>query len=111
MNAIIVKFSDPVAGASAGNPASYGVNLMSVLRRTKRGARQLSVGRAVGISAATYDPSTQSVTLSLSTPLRANQMFQLRVKGTAGAITDTAGNPLNSPSQGTPGSDFVYNMG
>jgi hypothetical protein len=90
--------------------ANYGVNLLSPGHRTKQGLRKTSVGRAIGIASATYDPSTQKVSLTLGTPLRTNQKFQLRVSGGTGAIADQAGNPLNSPSKGSPGGDFVYNM-
>jgi hypothetical protein len=69
-----------------------------------------SLGRAVGVTAATYDPTTQSVTLALRTPVRSNQKFQLRVSGAAGGITDAAGSALNSTAQGAAGSDFVYNL-
>jgi dipeptidyl aminopeptidase/acylaminoacyl peptidase len=110
VTSVIVNFSKPVAGTAAENTANYGVHLLNQGHRTKQGVRMTTVGRAVGISSATSDSSGETVTLTLSTPLRSGQMFQLRVNGGAGGITDKAGNPLNSPSAGTPGSDFDYNV-
>jgi hypothetical protein len=107
---VIVSFSDSVAAASAGNLANYTVHLLSPARRTKHGTQVVSLGRAIGITAATYDPASQSVTLALGTPVSSNQAFQLRVSGGAGGITDPSGRALNSPAQGTAGSDFVLNL-
>jgi hypothetical protein len=107
---VIVSFNDSVAAASAGNLANYTIHLLAPARRTKQGTQVTSLGRAVGISAATYDPTTQSVTLALRTPVRSNQAFQLRVSGGAGGITNPSGNALNSPAPGTAGSDFVLNL-
>jgi hypothetical protein len=107
---VIVSFNESVAAASAGNLANYTIHLLSHGRRTKHGTQVTSLGRGIGITAATYDPTTQSVALALSSPVRSNQAFQLRVGGGAGGITDSSGQALNSPSQGAAGSDFVYNL-
>jgi Tol biopolymer transport system component len=107
---LIVSFNEPVAGASAGNVANYSIHLLTPARRTRHGTHVTSIGRAVGIAGATYDAASQSVTLRLSTPLRPSQIFQLRVSGGAGGITDSSGRALNSPAQGGVGSDFVYNV-
>jgi hypothetical protein len=107
---VIVSFNESVAAASAGNLANYTIHLLAPGRRTKQGTQATSLGRAVGITAATYDPTTQSVTLALRTQVRSNQAFQLRVSGGAGGITDPSGNALNSPAPGTAGSDFVLNL-
>jgi hypothetical protein len=107
---VIVSFNESVASASAGNLANFTVHLLSQARGAKRGTHVTSLGRAVGITSATYDPTTQSVTLALRTPVPSNQKFQLRLSGAAGGITDPSGNALNSTAQGAAGSDFVYNL-
>jgi hypothetical protein len=109
VTAVIVSFSKPL-GAAAGNLANYSVHLLTQARRPKHGTHLTSLGRAVAITTATYDSQSQSATLALGTPLRSNQMFQLRVSGGAGGVADQSGNPLNSASRGAPGNDFVYNL-
>jgi hypothetical protein len=108
--AIIITFNVPIAGTPAGSVANYGVHLLNRGRRQKNGVHQTDVGRAVAISAATYDPSGPSVTLTLSKRLRSNQRFQLSVNGGSGGVTDQAGNPLNSPASGAPGNSFVDDL-
>ena len=108
--AIIISFNVPIAGTPAGSVANYGVHLLNRGRRQKNGVHQTDVGLAVAISAATYDPSGPSVTLTLRKPLRSNQGLQLSVNGGSGGVTDQAGNPLNSPASGAPGNSFVYNL-
>ena len=110
ITSVIISFSKPLASAAASNLANYGVRLLNLGRRTKQGVRMTTVGRAVGISSATYDSTANTVTLTLSTPVRSGQKFQVRVSGGTGGITDQSGNPLNSPSAGSPGSDFDYNV-
>jgi hypothetical protein len=86
------------------------VNLLSAGRRQRNGARSTVVGRAVRVASASYNPSTQQVSLTLGATVRTNQMFQLKVVGGSGGITDQSGTPLNSPSQGAAGGDFVYDI-
>jgi hypothetical protein len=110
ITSVIITFSKPIAGAAAGNIANYGLHLLTQGRRPKHGVRPTIVGRAIGISSAASDSTGQTVTLTLSSPLRSGQMFQVSVNGAAGGITDLSGHPLNSPSAGAAGSDFDYNV-
>jgi hypothetical protein len=107
---VIINFDMPLASTGASNLANYGINLQTPGRKLKHGLRAASISTPVGLSSATYDPSANNVTLTLSSPLRTNQMFRLRVNGGSGGITDQAGNALNAPSSGTPGSDFIYDV-
>jgi Tol biopolymer transport system component len=105
---LVIHFNKPLAGTGAGNPANYSVNLMTVARHVQRGVRQFKTGRAVGITATAYDSTSQTVTLVFAAPLSARQVFQLRVNGGSGGITDTSGNALNSSSSGEAGSNTTY---
>jgi hypothetical protein len=105
---LVISYNESLASTSAGNMANYAVNLLSLGRRTKHGARPVIVGRGVGVSSVKYDDAAHTVTLAFGGTLKAGQMFQLRVNGGAGGLTDPASNPLNSPSQGKPGSDYVF---
>jgi hypothetical protein len=105
---VLITFNKPVAGA--GNAASYALNLLSMGRRQRTGTRPTGVGRALAISSASYDASTNQATLTLRAPLRTNQLFQLRVVSGSAGITDASGNALNSPSGGTAANDFIYDI-
>ena len=108
ISTIIITFNKPVASMSAGTTSNYGVHLQTRGGRTKNGVHQAAtLGRAVAISSVTYDPSGPSVTLALRKPLPSNQVFQLSVNGGTGGVTDQAGNPLNRPASGGPGTSFV----
>jgi hypothetical protein len=108
INGAVIHFNESLAMSSASNSANYAVNLLTPGRRMKHGLRQFKVGRSVGVSSVQYDTSAHTVTLAFGSPLRGNPMFQLKVNGGSGGINDQAGNPLNSPSKGAPGSDYVF---
>jgi len=105
---MVLSFTKPLASASASNTANYTVNLVSLGRRLNHGLRPLKIGRAIGITSAAYNATAQTVTLTFSARLSPSQMFQLRASGAPGSVTDQNGHPLNSPSQGAPGSDYLY---
>jgi hypothetical protein len=109
ITAVIVRFSGEMDAASAGNVANYAVHLLTS-HRSKHGTRMTSLSRAVGVSSATYDPSSQSVTLQLGAALRPTQMFQVAANGGSGGLTDGSGNPLNGQGPQSSGSNFVYNV-
>jgi uncharacterized repeat protein (TIGR01451 family) len=71
----------------------------------------LAAGTVVPVSLATYNTSTGAVTLTLAAPLSANEFFQVDVNGSRpGAVTDRAGNPLNSVQGSAPGSDYLLQV-
>jgi Tol biopolymer transport system component len=108
LGGVVLSFNKPLSSSAAANPANYLVNLVSVSQRGKHGVRSLKTGRAVGIASAVYNATAQTVTLTFTKRLAANQMFQLRVNGAKGGITDAGGSSLNSPSRGASGSDYLY---
>jgi hypothetical protein len=110
ISGLVVSFSKPLSSAGAGNAANYTINLLTLGRRQRNGIRPLKVGRAVVLATAAYDPTGKTVTLTFSTRLSPSQMFQLRVHGGSGGISDQNGNALNSPSAGAAGSDYVFNI-
>jgi hypothetical protein len=105
---LVIQFNTSLAMSAAGNAANYTVHVLSLGRRMKHGLRAVNVGHGVGVSSAQYDPVAHTATLAFGSTLRAGQMFQLRVNGGSGGITDPANHPLNSSSQGAPGSDSVF---
>ena len=67
------------------------------------------MGRAIGVASAAYDSNAaHTVTVTFAAPLRGRPLFQVKVNGRAGGITDPAGNPLNSPSKGAAGTDYTF---
>jgi len=102
-------FNEPLARGSAANVANYTVHLLKQGRRLAYGLRQTKIGKAVGASSVEVASDGQSILLTFSSRLHAGQMFQLRINGGQGGLTDTSGAALNSPSQGASGSDYVYN--
>lgn len=65
-------------------------------------------GGLIGVDAAVYNSATQSVTLHPHRRLDLHLRYILVVKGAGpGAITDTAGRPLDGAGTGQPGSNYV----
>jgi hypothetical protein len=108
INGVVVSFSKPLSSAAGGNAANYTINLLSLGRRQKNGVRPFKAGRAVALGTATLDSTMKTVTLKFSSRLTLGQMFQLRVNGGQGGITDQNGDPLNSPAPLAAGSDYVF---
>jgi Tol biopolymer transport system component len=106
---VVIQFNEPLALASAGNPANYKVHLLHQ-GRTRGGIHRTSVGQAVGVASARYDGSARTVTLAFRSSLKAGQHFQIKVRGGSGGVADPAGNLLNSMSKGAPGSDYVLDL-
>jgi hypothetical protein len=107
ISGLVIQFSGALSGGSAGNAVNYSVNLLGMRRFARHGFRQLSVGKAVRVNAAAYNPAGHSVTLTFGSKYKISQAFQLRVNSGQGGVSDPAGDPLNSPSRGVAGSDFV----
>ncbi len=87
-------FSKPLNPATATNVNNYHI---------------LAPGNVfVPIKAAVYDPTTLSVLVYPSVPLKANVTYQAIASGTQpGAIMDLAGNPLNSVFNAVPAANFI----
>jgi hypothetical protein len=88
--AVVLRFSEPLAPASARNPANY----------------RLLVGGVRRAVSASYDPQRRSVRLTFA-PFR-SQAFGLTLRGRRpGGLTDRAGNLLDGDRNDQPGGAFV----
>ncbi len=87
---------------TANNPANYS---FLAIANSKGG---FPVGTIIPASRAVYNPATGAVVVLPSVPLPANEVFLIDINGTRpGAVTDLAGNPLNSIFGTTPASDYL----
>ena len=87
---------------AANNAANYS---FLAIANSKGG---FPVGTIIPASRAVYNPATGAVVVLPSVPLPANEVFLIDVNGTRpGAVTDLAGNPLNSVFGTTPASDYL----
>jgi Calx-beta domain/Domain of unknown function DUF11 len=67
----------------------------------------LPFGTVIPVSLASYNATTGDVTLTPVHALPGNELFVVKVNGSGpGAVSDLAGNPLNSILDVKPGSDF-----
>jgi hypothetical protein len=83
---IALAFSDALDPVQATNPANY--HLLSPGRDGRFGSRD---DRAVPIRSITYDPATQTVTLTPAARLQLGHFFQLTVNGTNGVVGPNGG--------------------
>jgi hypothetical protein len=104
---MVIHLSGPVGSGSAGNAANYSVHRLSARHSARVAIRLVETGKSVPIASATYDPTGYTVTLAFGSKYRTSQLFDIRVNSGQGGISDPAGHPLNSPSRGVAGSDFV----
>ncbi len=87
--------------------ASFAPNY-TILALGGGGKHGVPAGTAIPVVFASYNASNGSVTLIPASPLPANELFEIVVNGTTfGAVSDLAGNPLNSVLGVTPGSNYV----
>jgi roadblock/LC7 domain-containing protein len=105
---LAITFDQALDPASAQNTTNYQVSLPGrALHVGHRHQTATRPRRMVGITTASYDPSTHEVTLTLGTKLRQGQAYQLQIKGAAGGLADTEGVALNSPGILKPGEDYL----
>jgi hypothetical protein len=98
---VFVTFTKPL-GAAAVNPAGFA--LVNIGQDGRFGTRD---DRGVRIAAASYDPSTLTVTLTPNRPLPLNRFFRLVVKGaTPGGLIDYSGDKLAGDGA-NPGTDYT----
>lgn len=121
---IELTFSEPMDPASVENPANYAVgentHRPNPFEIATSAASALFGGSGTGedhlakvkITSATYDPTSQTVTLTSARPLKSSAQYivtnpRLRRSGrgrsapliSAGSLTDVAGNPIGFDSQ------------
>ena len=91
---------------TASNAANY-----TILALGGSGKGALAAGTTVPVSIAAYNPITGIVLLIPSSPLPANELFLVDINGTrSGAVTNLAGNPLNSVYGSTAASDYAITV-
>jgi uncharacterized repeat protein (TIGR01451 family) len=106
ITAIEVDTTGHLNPSTATNPANYTITALG-----GGGKTGLRAGTAVPVASAVYNPLTGAVYLFPATPLPGNQVFVIVVNGSRpGAVTDLAGNPLNSVLGVTPGSDYTLSV-
>ncbi len=97
-----VDTSGNLNAATAVNAANYSFLVVGSIKGS------LPVGTIIPASLAAYNPATGAVVVLPSTPLPANEVLLIDINGTRpGAVTDRAGNPLNSVLNTTPASDYT----
>jgi Tol biopolymer transport system component len=104
-NQVVITFSAPLDPARAGVASYYTVSLKGRTIRTRRGTRT-APDRPLAVARASYNPTTNAVTLTLRNRLQVGQSVQLAIRSGPVGLTDTAGHPLNSPGAGQPGIDY-----
>jgi hypothetical protein len=102
VTAIVIGFSAALDPSRAQKLSNY------KLQQVGRFKVSLALIR---LSAAVYNPITQTVTLTLAHPVPASTRMQLTVSGTKGGITDTAGRLLDGDNNGRPGSSYTTVLG
>lgn len=98
---LILQFSEPLNPQTAANPSNYLILSTATNGRLGFGTQSIPIGSV------SYNPSTFTVLVVPAIPLKPNTFYWLNVNGThPGALTDLAGNPLNSTANVTPGHDY-----
>ena len=93
-NSVTVSFNRALLLGPAQDPLNYSI--------VGPGSRKITV------TSATYDPSTESVTLTTRQELDPKQAYKLTINGVrSGRVVDIYGIPLNGKSAGHPGSNFA----
>ena len=99
---LVVSFSEPLAAATADNPANF-----AVAKVGRKGTFSTTHAQPLTIDPPIYNPENWTVTLVPAQPLAVNQFYSLLIKGTAGGITDVGGNELAGAGTGHPGTNFT----
>ncbi len=100
ITSLILSFSEPLAAATATNPANFAVALVG-----HQGTFS-ATGPQQALYAPAYNPVNWTVTLVPMQPLLSNVFYSLLIKGTAGGVTDVGGNLLAGLGAGHPGTNF-----
>ncbi len=106
-SAVAVAFSKPMAAATVENPRNYVITSRPAIKvhsnlfdSLTRGHPPVSLDvQSFPIKAATCDPSTRMVTLTLKQPTRSSELYALHNAGPLAGheLTDLRGDPLEEP--------------
>lgn len=106
VTSVVLSFNEPLDPSRAQDIRNYRLRLAG-----RSGGFSGPGAVPIPLSSATYDPTSNRVTLTLVAPLDAARTFQLRVVGTgARGLTDSDGNKLLTETGGSPG-DFLTVLG
>ena len=90
------------------NPITAGLVGNYTITSLGGGKNAIPAGQIIPITQAVYNALTGAILLFPSSPLPSGQLFQIKINGTQlGAVSDLAGNSLNSVVGLVGGSDFV----
>jgi hypothetical protein len=111
ITSVTLSFNKPLDPAQAGNLANFG---FFVYWANSRGVF-LDGGKTTPLSAATYNPTNRSVTLTPAAVLPLKRLYRINVDGSARAVlgnglTDTSGGVL-AGSSGVPGTPYILTFG
>ncbi len=105
ITAIEVDTTGKLDPTTASNPANY------VIIAYAGGNGSLAARTIIPVTTASYNATTGAVLLTPRSPLPANQLFLIDINATrAGAVTDRAGNPINSVFGSVPASDYLQTV-
>jgi hypothetical protein len=100
---IVIGFNDPLDAASAQSLSNY-----SLVGPAKKHGK---AGSSIGIGSAVYNSATNTVTLTLSKPLKIRGAWTLTVNGSsAGGLKNTTGVLLDGAGNGQAGSNYVTTL-
>jgi uncharacterized repeat protein (TIGR01451 family) len=107
VSALDLVFTEDLDPATATNLAFY-----RVIAAGKDNLLGTADDQVIALHSATYDPDARTVTLTPSTPLEQNTVFQVtvnRAEATQNApgVTDLAGNAIDGDGDGHPGGAFA----
>jgi hypothetical protein len=107
---IVLSFSEPLDPARAVNLLNYNYSVQAAGKDQRFGTLD---DLLFGIASAVYNPTNQSVTLRLATPVRCNSFIRLTINQLTDnaaqpiGVADTAGNLLDGNNDGRPGGVFL----
>ncbi len=108
ISAFVLAFSEPLAVSVNSNPNSVANYRLFNAGKDKRFGT--ADDKLLPLRSAAYNAATNSVTVTPTKAIKANQFFRLVVLG-AGLLTDLTGNHIDGDGNGTGGDDFRTDRG
>lgn len=103
ITSLTITFSERLNPGTSLNGAAY-----RLVDLGPGGVLKSAENQSIGLYPPSYDPATQTITLTPLAPLAAGRHYAIILAGEGpNALTDLAGNPLAGNSDGIAGADFV----
>lgn len=103
ITSLTISFSEPLNPGTSLNGAAY-----RLVDLGPGGVLGSAENQSIGLYPPSYDPATQTVTLTPLAPLAAGRHYAIILVGEGpNALTDLAGNPLSGIADGIAGVDFI----